>query len=53
VLRIKADVPGRYGGICAEYCGTGHAGMRFTVEAHPPETYRQTLTTLTAGVPAP
>jgi cytochrome c oxidase subunit II len=53
VLRIKADVPGRYGGICAEYCGTGHAGMRFTVQAHPPETYRQTLTTLTAGVPAP
>lgn len=53
VLRIRADVPGRYGGICAEYCGTGHAGMRFTVEAHPPETYRQTLTTLTAGVPAP
>lgn len=53
VLRIKADVPGRYGGICAEYCGTGHAGMRFTIEAHPPETYRQRLTALTAEGPAP
>lgn len=45
-LRIKADTPGRYGGICAEYCGTGHASMRFTVEAHPPELYRQRLTEL-------
>jgi cytochrome c oxidase subunit 2 len=53
VLRIKADVPGRYAGICAEYCGTGHAGMRFAVEAHPPEVYRQRLTALSAGVPAP
>jgi len=34
-VRIKADRPGVYGGVCAEYCGTGHAGMRFTVEAHP------------------
>ena len=53
VVRIRADVPGRYGGICAEYCGTGHAGMRFTVEAHPPEIYRQRLTALSAGVSAP
>jgi len=53
VLRIKADVPGRYGGICAEYCGIGHTGMRFIVEAHPPETYRQRLEALAAGVPAP
>ncbi|MDP9840068.1 cytochrome c oxidase subunit 2 [Neorhizobium huautlense] len=33
-LRIRADKPGRYGGICSEYCGTGHAGMRFEVRAH-------------------
>ncbi|WP_244474810.1 MULTISPECIES: cytochrome c oxidase subunit II [unclassified Rhizobium] len=46
-LRIKADTPGRYGGICAEYCGTGHTSMRFTVEAHPQESYRQRLTELT------
>lgn len=53
VVRIRADAPGRYGGICAEYCGTGHAGMRFAVEAHPPEVYRQRLTALSAGVSAP
>lgn len=46
-LRIRADTPGRYGGICAEYCGTGHTGMRFTVEAHPLETYRQHLSGVT------
>jgi cytochrome c oxidase subunit II len=46
-LRIKADIPGRYGGICAEYCGTGHTGMRFDVEAHPQESYRKRLTDLT------
>jgi cytochrome c oxidase subunit II len=33
-LRIRADQPGRYGGICSEYCGTGHAAMRFQVHAH-------------------
>lgn len=33
-LRIRADKPGRYGGICSEYCGTGHAQMRFEVRAH-------------------
>lgn len=48
-LRIKADVPGRYGGICAEYCGTGHVAMRFTIEAHPEDTYRQRLTELTVA----
>jgi cytochrome c oxidase subunit 2 len=34
ILRIRADSPGRYGGVCSEYCGTGHASMRFEVEAH-------------------
>ena len=35
VLRIQADVPGRYQGLCNEFCGTGHSGMRFDVEVHP------------------
>ena len=35
VLRIQADAPGRYEGTCAEFCGVGHAGMRFEVVAHP------------------
>jgi len=33
-ILIRADVPGRYGGVCAEFCGTGHAGMDFSVIAH-------------------
>ena len=33
-LRIKVDVPGRYQGLCNEFCGRGHSGMRFDVIAH-------------------
>nr|WP_084465664.1 MULTISPECIES: cytochrome c oxidase subunit II [unclassified Aminobacter] len=35
VIRLRADRPGTYGGVCAEYCGSGHAVMPFTVEALP------------------
>jgi cytochrome c oxidase subunit II len=35
VLRIEADHPGRYQGLCNEFCGTGHTGMRFDVVVHP------------------
>jgi len=35
LLRIQADVPGRYQGLCNEFCGTGHSGMRFDVIVHP------------------
>ncbi len=34
-IRLMVDEPGEYAGICAEYCGDGHAGMRFTLIAHP------------------
>ena len=43
VVRLRADRPGVFGGICAEYCGTGHAVMPFTVEAHEAETYEAVL----------
>jgi cytochrome c oxidase subunit II len=33
-LRIEAAAPGRYEGVCAEYCGTGHTAMRFVIVAH-------------------
>lgn len=39
VIRIQADRPGSYHGVCAEFCGDGHTGMRFIVEAHAPEDY--------------
>lgn len=35
VLRIRADQPGRYSGQCNEFCGIGHAEMRFEVVVHP------------------
>ncbi|GMM92261.1 cytochrome c oxidase subunit II [Qipengyuania sp. MTN3-11] len=33
-LVIQADRPGRYGGVCAEYCGGPHALMGFVAVAH-------------------
>ncbi|GGE50750.1 QoxB, Quinol oxidase subunit II [Agaricicola taiwanensis] len=39
VVRLTADVPGIYRGQCAEYCGTGHSGMSFEVEALEPAAY--------------
>ena len=37
IIRLMADRPGSYHGVCAEFCGTGHTIMRFMAEAHPPE----------------
>ncbi len=42
-LRIQADQPGRYAGQCNEFCGLGHAGMRFDVIAHRPEDFSVAL----------
>lgn len=39
VLRLLADAQGSYRGQCAEFCGTGHAHMHFTVIAHAPEDF--------------
>ncbi|MBR3370621.1 MAG: cytochrome c oxidase subunit II [Rhodobacteraceae bacterium] len=33
-LRVQADRAGRFDGLCAEFCGLGHAAMRFDVRAH-------------------
>ncbi|UXN71010.1 cytochrome c oxidase subunit II [Devosia neptuniae] len=41
VIRLEADAPGIYWGICAEYCGPGHDSMMFRVEAHPMAEYRR------------
>ena len=35
-LEFRADVPGRYHGMCAEFCGWQHANMAFDVVADPP-----------------
>lgn len=43
VIRLQADVPGRYRAACAEYCGVGHTDMSFDVHAHRPADYRAAL----------
>lgn len=35
--RLRADLPGIYEGLCAEFCGTGHSFMRFEVVAYDPQ----------------
>ncbi|MFC3168849.1 cytochrome B [Paracoccus fontiphilus] len=37
IHRLQADRPGRYEGLCAEFCGLGHAAMRFEVVVYDPE----------------
>lgn len=32
-LRLQADRPGRYAGLCAEFCGIGHRAHNFSVVA--------------------
>ncbi|VCU68796.1 Cytochrome c oxidase subunit 2 precursor [Pigmentiphaga humi] len=38
-LNFRADVPGRYPLLCAEYCGTEHASMAGGLIVMPPEDY--------------
>ena len=45
-LHLEADAAGTYAGLCAEFCGRGHAGMRFEVVAHPPEDWPGVLTAI-------
>ncbi len=33
-ITLLADIEGTFGGVCSEYCGAGHAGMNFRVQAH-------------------
>ncbi len=43
LMRIQADVPGVFGGQCAEFCGGPHALMGFTVIAHTPAQFAQLM----------
>lgn len=38
-VRLHADRTGTFGGLCAEFCGTGHAAMRFSVRVHDPDAF--------------
>jgi cytochrome c oxidase subunit II len=50
LLRIQADAPGRYEGLCNEFCGRGHSGMRFDVVVHPADDFAAALAKF--GAPA-
>lgn len=39
VWRLQADEPGTYHGLCAEYCGVGHASMQLVVIAMAPDEF--------------
>ncbi|MCX7283314.1 MAG: c-type cytochrome [Novosphingobium sp.] len=43
LLKVQADRPGRFGGICAEYCGGPHALMGYVTVAHLPADYDRWL----------
>ncbi|MGX7897015.1 cytochrome c oxidase subunit II [Tsuneonella sp. HG222] len=43
LLKVQADRAGRFGGVCAEYCGGSHALMGFVVAAHGDTDYRRFL----------
>ena len=36
IHRLMADAPGIHEGLCAEFCGLGHAAMRFEVVVYDP-----------------
>lgn len=40
ILRLQADAPGHFRGQCAEFCGSGHAGMVLAVQAHTPQEFK-------------
>ena len=46
-ITLLADIEGTFGGVCSEYCGEGHAGMNFRVQAHEKTDYENALRTLT------
>lgn len=43
LLKVQADRAGRFGGVCAEYCGGPHALMGFVTVAHREADYRRWL----------
>jgi cytochrome c oxidase subunit II len=50
-IALRADAPGTYRGICAEFCGDGHAHMMFEVQAHAPEDFDAALAAAAAETP--
>lgn len=52
-VRLQADAPGRYHGVCAEFCGTGHTDMALVLVAHDEAGLTQALQALRAPAATP
>jgi cytochrome c oxidase subunit 2 len=52
-LTVQADQAGRYGGVCAEYCGRAHALMGMVVIAHIPNDFSRWFQARRAAALAP
>ena len=50
-IRLNATAEGIYRGVCAEFCGAGHADMGFTVTAVPDADYAATVQAAAEPVP--
>ncbi|WP_206597325.1 cytochrome c oxidase subunit II [Pseudacidovorax intermedius] len=53
VVRLQADRPGTYRGVCAEFCGAGHAHMPMVVQAMPAEDFDAWLNASPAAARTP
>ena len=51
VLRLSADKPGMYRGLCAEFCGVAHLEMQMTVQAY--ASFEEYQAAIAALPPAP
>jgi cytochrome c oxidase subunit II len=52
-LRLQADRPGVYRGLCAEFCGAQHARMALLVVAHEPADFERWLAAQSRAAAAP
>jgi cytochrome c oxidase subunit 2 len=53
IFWLEAEEPGRYLGLCAEFCGTQHAKMAFVVVAEPQEQFESWLAGQQQPAPEP
>ena len=49
VVRLQADAPGDYRGVCSEFCGAQHARMGLVIHAHDADALRARLQQLAGG----
>lgn len=50
-IRLEADRPGTFGGVCSEFCGVGHSDMTFTAIAHEAAGFEAALAAAATAAP--